>query len=157
MLPVYLVDEFALRLSARRLQPSKLKAVCRILGIDLDAALHPEPSAETAAQHLYLGREAKFIGHIPFDFETRCGNNVRRVPGRVIYASSGLEPDGQIGFTVSECQALSWDIGEPAPSWEHMPENTLPDGLVHRLSEAVLDAITEKQRQQSGTENGSEA
>jgi hypothetical protein len=28
-----------------------------------------------------------------------------------------------------------------------MPENALPDGLVERLSEAVLDAVSEQQRQ----------
>lgn len=45
MIPDYLRDEFVLRLSSPRLQSRKLKAICRLLEIDLDAA--PKSDAAT--------------------------------------------------------------------------------------------------------------
>jgi hypothetical protein len=152
MLPEYFRDELVLRLSSPRLHPRKLKAICRLLDIDLDAAFNPEPTTEEVVEQLSWREALPFSGAVPFDFETRAGNHVRQVPGRIVYASEGLNDIGEIGTTVSTCQTLVWDPGGPAPEWQQMPENALPDGLVDRLSEAVLDAVTEQQRQQPSCE-----
>jgi hypothetical protein len=147
MPPEYIRDELVLRLSSPRLSPRKLKAICRILEIDLDAALDPQPAPEEIIENLsvHLGEGPSYSGEVPFDFETRCGNLVRRVPGRIVYASA-ISAIGEIEQTVSVCHALTWAPWEPAPEWQPMPENALPDGLVQRLSEAVLDAVIEQQR-----------
>jgi hypothetical protein len=147
MLPEYVRDELALRVSSPRLHPRKLKAVCRLLEIDLDAALDPSPSVEEVAQELsaHLSEAPTCTGAVPFDLEIRCGNNVRRMPGRVVYASEGLNARGEIEPTVSTCQVLAWDSDLGAPAWELMPEPALPNGLIRRLCEAVLDAVAEQQ------------
>jgi hypothetical protein len=149
VIPTYVRDELVLRLTSPRLQHRKLKAICRLLEIDLDAALDPGPGVDEVVNefHLSVQGAAEYTGAVPFGFETRCGNHVREVHGRVAYASEGLNAIGQIKRTTSTCQALVWDPWEPAPEWQQMPENTLPDGLVQRLSEAVLDAVIEQQRQ----------
>jgi hypothetical protein len=148
MLPAYLADEILRRLSAPRLHRSKLKAVCRLLEIDLDAALDPEPTVEEIARELpsYLEEAPIYTGAVPFEVEIRCGNNVRRTPGRVVYASEGLNSLGQIQRTTSTCQVLGWDPDQAAPIWEQMPESALPDSLVRQLCEGVLDAVIEQQR-----------
>jgi hypothetical protein len=145
MIPGYLRDEIVLRVTSSRLNRAKLKAVCRALDIDLDAALDPEPSSAEVASQLSR-RGQPYSGSIPFEFEVRSGNFVRHVPGRITFASEGLNSIGEIGQTTSMCQALVWDPYEPAPSWEPVSEQMLPDGLVQRLSEAVLDAVVEQQR-----------
>jgi hypothetical protein len=145
MIPTHVVDEVTLRLSSPRLHPRKLKAICRLLEIDLDAALDPGPTAEEVVEELLWREKPPFSGSVPFDFEVRCGNLIRQVPGRIVYASAGLNAIGEIERTTSTCQALVWDPWEPAPEWQPMPENALPDGLVCRLSEAVLDAVIEQQ------------
>jgi hypothetical protein len=149
MIPDYLRDEIVLRLSARALRPRKLKAICRLLEIDLEASLDPAPSVEEVAHELssYLAEAPTYSGSVPFELEIRCGNNVRCMPGRVVYASEGLNPLGGIERTVSQCQVLGWDCDFGAPAWEQMPEPALPDALIRRLSEAVLDAVIEQQRQ----------
>lgn len=148
MLPEYIKDELALRLASPRLSPRKLKAICRLLEIDVDAALNPEPTTEEVVEQLSWREVPAFTGAVPFGFEVRCGNHVRQVPGRIVYASEGLNAIGEMGRTTSTCQALVWDPWEPAPEWQPMPENALPDGLVQNLSEAVLDAVIDQQRQQ---------
>ena len=144
MIPDYLRDEIVLRVTSSRLNRSKLKAVCRALQIDLDAALDPGPSSEEVVSRLSRSGQS-YSGSIPFEFEVRSGNFVRKVPGRVTFASEGLNSIGEIGHTTSMCQALAWDPDEAAPSWEPVSEQMLPDGLVQRLSEAVLDAVAEQQ------------
>jgi hypothetical protein len=156
MIPDYLRDEIVLRLSSPRLPPRKLRAICRLLEIDLDGALNPEPTNEEVVEQLSRGDVPAFTGAVPFGFEVRCGNQVRQVPGRIVYASEGLNAIGEIERTTSTCQALVWDPWEPAPEWQPMPENALPDGLVDRLSEAVLDAVIEQQRQQPANRKSSE-
>jgi hypothetical protein len=148
MIPTYLRDEIVLRLSAARLHRSKLKAICRLLGIDLEAALNPEPSAEEVARELpsYLEGAPIYTGAVPFELELRCGNNARQMPARVVYVSQGLNPIGQIQQTTSTCQVLGWDPDQAAPAWEQMPESALPDRLVRHLCEGVLDAVIEQQR-----------
>jgi hypothetical protein len=146
MIPTYVVDELVLRLSSPRLRLSKLKAICRLLEIDLDAALNPGPTTEEVVEQLSWREVPDFTGAVPFSFEVRCGNHVRQVPGRIVYASEGLNAIGEIERTTSTCQALVWDLWEPAPEWQPMPENALPDGLVQHLSEAVLDAVIAQQR-----------
>jgi hypothetical protein len=159
MIPDYLRDEFVLRLSSPRLQSRKLKAICRLLEIDLDAALDPEPSVDEIARELpsYLEGAPIYTGAVPFDLEIRCGNNVRRMPARVVYASEGLNPFGQIQQTTSTCQILGWDADQAAPTWEPMPESALPDSLVRQLCEGVLDAVIEQQREQPASKNDFEA
>lgn len=151
MIPTYLRDEIVLRLSAPHLHRRKLKAICRLLEIEVDAALNPSPSVNEVVDQLSWNEALPFSGSVPFDFETRSGNYVRRVPGRIVYVSDGLNDVGEIGTTISTCQTLVWDPGEPAPEWQPMPENVLPDTLVHRLSEAVLDAVIEEQRQKTAS------
>jgi hypothetical protein len=150
MIPDYLRDEIVLRLSSRHLQRSKLKAICRLLEIDLDRALNPEPSVEEIARELpsYLEGAPIFTGAVPFGLEIRCGNKVREMPARVVFASEGLNALGEIQDTTSTCQVLGWDPDQAAPTWEQMPESALPDSLVRQLCEAVLDAVTERQRLQ---------
>jgi hypothetical protein len=152
VIPTYVRDEIVLRLTSPRLQHRKLKAICRLLEIDLDAALDPGPGVDDVVNEFPLSVQgaAEYTGAVSFGFETRCGNHVREVLGRVVYASEGLNAIGQIERTTSTCQALVWDLGEPAPEWQPMLENTLPDGLVQRLSEVVLDAVIEQQRQSEG-------
>jgi hypothetical protein len=146
MLPEYIGEELALRVASSRLSPRKLKAICRLLEIDLEAALNPEPTTEEVVEQLSWREVPAFTGAVPFGFEVRCENHVRQVAGRIVYASEGLNAIGEIQRTTSTCQALIWDPWEPAPEWQPMPENALPDALVQRLSEAVLDAVTEQQR-----------
>jgi hypothetical protein len=147
MIPDYLRDEIVLRLSARRLHRSKLKAICRLLEIDLDAALNPKPSLEEIVTQLPLSVQgaAEYTGAVPFEFETRRGNDLRRVPGRIVYAAEGLNAVGEIGRSTSICEVLIWNPDEPTPAWEQMPENALPDRLVWDLCERVLDAVIEQQ------------
>jgi hypothetical protein len=149
MMPEYLRDELVQRLSSPRLHRSKLKSICRLLEIDLDAALGPEPSAgDTAAQlPTSIKGRAIYTGAIRFELELRCGNNVRQMPARVVYASEGLNASGPIEETTSTCQVLGWDRDQRAPAWAQMPESALPDSLVRRLCEGVLDAVVEEQRQ----------
>src|SRR5579884_3306053 len=123
MLPAYLLDEIVLRLSARHLHRSKVKAICRLLQIDLDGALNPEPSVEDVARDLpsYLEGAPIYTGAVPFELELRCGNNVRQMPARVVYTSEGLNQLGEIQETTSTCQVLGWDPDRAAPAWEQMP------------------------------------
>jgi hypothetical protein len=127
-----------------------LKAICRLLEIDLDAALNPEPTTKEIVEQLSWPGVPAFTGAVPLGFEVRRGNHVRQVPGRIVYASEGLNAIGEIERTTSTCQALVWDPWEPAPEWQPMPENALLDGLVDRHSEAALDVVIEKQRQAAG-------
>ncbi|WP_196232970.1 hypothetical protein [Sphingomonas segetis] len=145
MIPDYLRDEIVLRVTSSRLHRTKLKAICRALEIDLDAALDPGPRVKEVARQL-PSRAPLYTGAIPFALEMRCGNNCRTMPARVIYASEGLNSLGEIQETTSTCQILGWDPDEAAPSWESMPESALPNALVRRLCEAVLDAVAEEQR-----------
>jgi hypothetical protein len=149
MIPDYLRDELVLRLSSSQLHRSKLKSICRLLEIDLDAALNPEPNVDEAARQLpsYVEGAPIYTGALPFELEIRCGKNARQMPARVVYASDGINPLGEIQRTTSTCQVLGWDSDQPAPSWDQMPETALPDVLVRRLCEGMLDAITEQQRQ----------
>jgi hypothetical protein len=144
MIPDYLRDEIVLRVTSSRLNRAKLKAVCRTLEIDLDAALEPSPSSDEIASQLSRAGQL-YSGSIPFHFEVRSGNHVRKVAGRVVYTSEGRNPIGEIGRTTSMCQALTWNPDGPVPAWEAVSEQMLPDGLVHRLSEAVFDAVVEQQ------------
>lgn len=146
MIPDYLRDEIVLRLSSRRLHRSKLKAICRLLEIDFDAALNPGPSAEELWPQLSTEGPLPYTGVISFELETHAGKHARRVPGRVVYGSEGLNPLGQIGLTPSTCEILAWDPDQPAPSWEQIPKGALPDELTWQLSEQVLDAVIEQQR-----------
>jgi hypothetical protein len=159
MSPAYLLDEIVLRLSNPRLHRSKLKAICRLLEIDLDAALKPGPTVDEVARELpsYVKDAPIYTGAVPFELELRCDNNARQMPARVVYASEGLNPIGQIQQTTSICQVLGWDPDQPAPTWEQMPESALPDRLVRQLCEGVLDAVIEQQRQQSVPKNDIEA
>jgi hypothetical protein len=157
MIPTYVVDELMLRLSSPRLRSSKLKAVCRLLEIDLHAALDPGPTTEEVVEQLSWRETPAFTGAVPFSFEVRCGDHVRQVQGRIVYASEGLNAIGEIQRTTSTCQALVWDPWEPAPEWQPMPENALPDELVQRLSGAVLDAVMEQQRTATSTQAETEA
>jgi hypothetical protein len=156
MIPDYLRDEIVLRLSARRLHRSKLKAICRLLEIDLDAALNPKPSVEEIARELpsYLEGAPIYTGAVPFNLEIRSGNNMRQMPARVVYASEGLNPLGQIQQTTSTCQVLGWDPDQAAPIWEQMPESALPDSLARQLCEDVLDAVIEQQSQPAKPKHG---
>jgi hypothetical protein len=155
MIPTYLVDEIALRVSSPRLHPRTLKAVCRLLAIDLDAALDPTPTAEESAAQLTWSEELPYHGVVPFEFETRCGNQVRHLSGRIVYVGEGEDDADGIGRRVSTCEALVWDPWEPAPEWQTMPENALPADLVEQLTDAMDEAI-ENQRQSSAG-NDSEA
>ena len=147
MIPTYLVDEIVLRASSPRLTRAKLKSLCRILEIDFDAALNPAPLADEAAADLSARHSAPFYGEIAFSFETRCGGDVRRVPGRIVYASRGRGDTGELDLTVSRCEALVWNTGEPAPEWVPLPDNALPCALVQHLTEAVEDAVIHQQRE----------
>jgi hypothetical protein len=148
MIPIYLVDEIALRISSPRLHPRKLKAICRLLDIDLDAALNPAPTAKESATQLPWSEELPCRGHLPFGFETRCGNHVRNLPGRIIYAGQGQDAADGLGRRVSACEVLVWDTWEPAPEWQTIPENVLPAELVDQLTDA-MDAAIDQQRQPS--------
>jgi hypothetical protein len=158
MIPTYLRDEIVLRVSARRLHRRKLKAICNLLEIDLTAAFNPKPSVEEIARELPSYREGApiYTGAVPFELELRCGNNVRQMPARVVYASKGLNSLGEIQETTSTCQVLGWDPDQAAPRWEQMPESALPDSVVRQLCEAVLNAVIEQQRLHP-PETGSEA
>jgi len=153
MLPAYLLDQIVLRLSARRFDRRKLKAICRLLDIDLDAALDPGPIPDELWPLLSVQGPLPYNGVISFELETRAGDHVRRVPGRVVYGSEGLKAQGEIGLTPSTCELLAWDPDERSPSWEQIPKGALPDELVWQLSESVLDAVTKQQRRaEIGTE-----
>jgi hypothetical protein len=96
------------------------------------------------------------MSDVSFEFKTLDGDDLRQVPGRIVYASKGLDQTGEVELIVSTCEALVWNTGEPAPQWQPIPECALPDGLVQRLSESVLDAVTDQQRQhpQIGNDSG---
>ena len=68
MIPDYLRDEIVLRLASARLSARKLKAICRLLEIDLDAAINPGPTREEVVEDLLWREMPPFSGAVPFHF-----------------------------------------------------------------------------------------
>lgn len=118
------------------------KAICRMLGIDLEQALEAFRTIDdTVAElrELHLAGEVH-EGAVWFQFETKAHENLRRVPGRMVFATTPYDADGTQGHTVTDCQVLVWRFGEPAPIWQPIPEDMLPPDLIEAAYQEI-DAL----------------
>ena len=147
MIPDYIRDEINNRLSVESLHRSKAKAICRMLGIELEAALESYTAMELAVADLgELAPAAEHEGAVFFQFGTQAKSDKRRVHGRVVFVTTPYGIDGTLGHMVSTCEALIWDGGEPAPIWQAIPEGMLPPDLLAAAYEEIDALATAKSR-----------
>ena len=146
MIPDYIADEINRRLLAANLHRSKAKAVCRTVGIDLDRALEALTMIDDdVAKHRELMTAGPVHeGAVWFSFVTGAEGAERRVRGRIVFVTTPYGVDGTLGHMVTISQALIWRDGEPAPIWQHIPEEMLPVELVAAAYDEIDALATAK-------------
>lgn len=139
MLPSFILDEVARRLASDKLSTAKKKAVCHAVGIDIDVALALQPGDDRSAEPLPY--TSKFDeGVLWFDLRISNDQGSRVVPGRVIYATSAPDEDGEI-MQMTKVEVLDWREFDRAPRWMPFSDNLLPPGLYEEFGDQIRERV----------------
>jgi hypothetical protein len=75
-----------------------------------------------------------------FDLRISGHQGARVVPGRVIYATSAPDEDGEC-MQMTKIEVLDWNEFDPAPCWMAFSDDLLPPGLYEELSGQIRERV----------------